>query len=326
MSTPAFKVEADGSDVTAKIQDRLLSLDLSDKAGSKSDRLSITIDDRDQVVEMPKKGVKLKLSLGFLETGVKYIGTYVVDDVEVGGPIRTMTIRASSADMGGGIKAPKERSWPDTTLGDIAKKIASEHSLQPAVDPTLGSIKIEHEDQTESDMQFMSRLCAGIGCVFKVSDGKLIVAENYSGKSQSGKSMPKIAVSADQCSTWNASITMRGKYGKAKARWYDPKIGKPEMVEEGSDKPELLLSKTYPTEELAKKAAKSALKANTSSTGRLSVQGLKGNPDILAESQLQLSGFRVGVDELEWFVETVHHKLTKSGYICDIDAELKGTK
>jgi len=323
---PKFKIEAGSVDVTGGIAKRLISLEITDKAGSKSDRLTITVDDRDQVLEMPKKGVKLKVSLGFESSGVTPMGTYTVDDIDVGGPLRTMTIRASAADFAGGIKAPKEKSWHDTTLGAIAKKIASEHGLKPAVDSTLGAIKIEHEDQTESDMQFLARLCIGIGCIFKIGESKLIIADKDSGKSQSGKSMGTAKVSADQCSTWNAQITMRGKYGSCKARWYDPKKGKPQAVTEGGDKPELLLSKPYQSEELAKKAAKSALAANTSSTGRLTISGLTGNPMLSAESKLQLNGFRVGVDELEWFVETVTHKLTKSGYICDISAEIKGTK
>ena len=323
---PKFKIEVSGSDITSKIADRLISLELTDKAGSKSDRLSLSVDDRDQRLELPRKGVQMKVHMGFESTGVTYMGTYTVDDIDVGGPVRFLTIRGSSADFTGGIKAPKERSWQDSTLGDIAKKIAGENGLKPAIDPKLGGIKILHEDQTESDMQFMSRLCMGIGCVFKVGDGKLIIAETYSGKSQSGKTMQAVSVRADQCSSWNAQITMRGKYAACKARWYDPAKGKPQSVTDGSGKPELLLSKTYQSEELAKKAAKSALAANTSSTGRMTISGLRGNPLVRAESKLKPNGFRDGVDELDWNVETVTHKLTREAHICDIAAEIKGTK
>ena len=155
-------------------------------------------------------------------------------------------------------------------------------------------------------------------------DGKLIIAGTNSGKSASGKSMPTIDVLESDCSDWNASIMQKGKYGSAKARWHDPKKGEVLYETDGSGKPELVLSRTYPTKEAAKKAAESALNASMSSTGRLSISGLKGNPSLSAECKIKPVGFRKGVDELNWYVEPVRHSITESGgYICTIEADTK---
>ncbi len=65
------------------------------------------------------------------------IGTYVVDEVTGVIGTDTMTIKAKAADMNGGIRTRKTRSWRDVSLADIAAKIASEHGLTAQVSDSL---------------------------------------------------------------------------------------------------------------------------------------------------------------------------------------------
>ncbi|CAI8782056.1 hypothetical protein EMIT0P253_10367 [Pseudomonas sp. IT-P253] len=52
--TPFFRIVADGADITALINDRLLLLRTSDKPGMESDEFELRIDDRDgQVRDLP---------------------------------------------------------------------------------------------------------------------------------------------------------------------------------------------------------------------------------------------------------------------------------
>lgn len=324
MSAPAFKVAVKGgADITSLIKDRLVSLEITDKAGTESDSLYIVLDDREKKIELPRRGVALAVSLGHLGGPLTPMGTYTVDTVTVAGPVRTMVIRANAANFTGPLKAPKEMSWHDTTLGDIASKIASEHGLKTAVDPKFGSIKINHEDQTESDLAFLARLCNGIGCVFKVGDENIVIAEKYAGKSQSGQNLPTATLFENNCSNWTATIAERGKYGSAKARWYDPSEGKTQVVSVGSGKPEIMLSRTYGSKDEAERAASSALSANSSGTGKLSIKGAKGDPTISAEAKLVAIGFRPEIDAMGWNIEQVRHRVDASGYTCDIEAEVK---
>lgn len=53
---PAFRISADGADITALISDRLIELQLTDKPGLESDTFQITIDDRDGAVTLPRRG------------------------------------------------------------------------------------------------------------------------------------------------------------------------------------------------------------------------------------------------------------------------------
>ena len=54
--TPDFKIMAAGANITPQIKDRLISLRISDEAGTKSDMLEVTLDDRDGRVEIPLPG------------------------------------------------------------------------------------------------------------------------------------------------------------------------------------------------------------------------------------------------------------------------------
>ena len=81
MTTPDFRVIAEGADITAAIRRGLLSLSVTDEAGFTSDKTEIKLDDRDGKISMPRTGAKLEISLGYKETGLVNMGIYVVDEV-----------------------------------------------------------------------------------------------------------------------------------------------------------------------------------------------------------------------------------------------------
>ena len=63
--TPTFRVVADGSDITALINDRLLLLRTTDKPGMESDDFELRIDDRDGAVSLPGRGASIEVFLGY---------------------------------------------------------------------------------------------------------------------------------------------------------------------------------------------------------------------------------------------------------------------
>ena len=320
----AFKIVVNGSqDITALIGDRLVSLEITDQAGVKSDRLTMTIDDRDQRLEFPKTGAKIDVSLGYLGGVLVKMGQYVVDEVDVAGPVRVMTIRANAADMTGKIKAPKERSWPNVTLGTLVRTIASDNGLQPAIASDLASRNLGHVDQTESDMQLLQRICAEQGATCKVSDGRLVVASHASGKTASGGDLPEAIIDASQCESWSATITERGKFKSVKANWQNVAAGQRATVTAGEGEPVLTLKNSYTSQDEARRAAESKLKSLTRGTGKVSINGLIGDPEMSAERTATLSGFRSGVDGDGWVINEVTHSVSGDGYTCSLQLESK---
>ncbi|KJI83168.1 hypothetical protein UO98_20915 [Enterobacter hormaechei] len=55
----------DGDDITQNFSDRLISLTMTDNRGFEADQLDIELDDTDGLVELPPRGAKLTLWLGW---------------------------------------------------------------------------------------------------------------------------------------------------------------------------------------------------------------------------------------------------------------------
>lgn len=319
----AYVITANGSDITDLIADRLLSADITDQAGVKSDRLTLVIDDRDQRLEFPETGAEIEVSLGYVGQALVNMGKFVVDEIDVVGPAREMTIRCNAADMTGEIKAPKERSWDGVTLGDVVRTIASELRLVPSINSELAAVQLGHIDQTESDMQLLTRLCADQGATCKVADGRLVVAKRASGKSNSGSDLPVVFIDSSDCESWSANIAERGRYKTVVAMVHNLDTGKRDEVRVGSGKPVLTMKHTYQSRDSAKRAAESRLKAVNRAKSKVQISGLVGDPMMSAELEAELSGFRNGIDGDGWVINGVTHSFTSSGYTCSLEIESK---
>ncbi len=307
----AFKIIADGADVTAKFQDRLVRLSITDEAGSKSDTASIEIDDRDNLVALPKVGAKLEISLGFVGALV-YIGTYVVDEVTGKIGTDTMTIKAKAADMLGGIRARKTRAWREVTMADIAGKIAGEHGLKPSVSDAVKTHYYKYVAQTsESDLNLVTRLAKDLDAVAKPASGHLVVAKRGEGKAADGSDLPVFVVHKTQMSGGSWKVTGRGKYGKVTAKWGERGAGKVRKVSAGKDKPEQTLRHTYATKPEAQRAADAALETSKRGSSSIDIDlgGFWG--ELMAEAKADLQGIK---PELcgEWLIKSVTHELTET--------------
>ena len=92
--TPAFIIKADGLDITAKVNSRLLDLTIKDDAGRESDTFSLTLDDaggnpsRAGTIALPRDGAIIEIWLGYLETGLHFMGRFTVDEVSSESPIQ----------------------------------------------------------------------------------------------------------------------------------------------------------------------------------------------------------------------------------------------
>lgn len=322
---PAFRITANGADITKAIAGRLVELSITDEAGIKSDRLTLELDDRDQLLELPSKGAKLQAAIGYEGAPLVEMGAFVVDEVEVTGGPATLTIRASATDFTGGISAPRERSWHFTTLGAIVEQIAAEHGLLPVVDPELAGAEVQHADQTESDIQFLTRLAQQRQAVVKTPEGRLVLAKRGRTKAVSGASLPAITISPGQGASWRMVTAGRGDYGAVRAYWHDLRTAQRREVVVGQPGGRVQsLTKTYPTEDEAREAAASKLKATSKGKDTLTVSAMPGNPRVAAEQPVQAVGFRAGVDG-EWVATRVEHKISGSGgYTTDLECELPG--
>lgn len=324
--TPDFVVEANGSDITTFLKDRLLTLVLRDEAGLKSDSLELSLDDRDHRLPLPAEKTMFKVWLGYSgeHSPPAYMGRYTLDEIDLSNGPRSMTIRARAADLVDDFKAPKTRSWNGKTLGDIVTTIASEYGMDARINEEFADYLVKHVDQTqESDGAFLSRLAETYGAVAKPGDGKLIFVPWGEGKLANGEEAPVIALTLSDVTSWRASWAKRGDYGSATATYHDHDAGQPQTVKhDGGEGSEYQIRRVYATESEARKAAQAQYESLKSGTFSLDLT-LPGRPDLFAECPLTLTdGFRPEIQG-DWIIKSVTHTLNGSGYSCQLSAERK---
>lgn len=336
---PAFQILADGADVTANIRDRLLSLSYHDEAETKSDRLTLKLDDRPRAgdgafVALPEVGARLELSLGYQESGLVAVGGFSVDEIAYSGPPATLEIKAKAAEMTGAFRSHTSRSWHDTTLGAIVEDVAAAHGYQVRADPRLAAVPIAHEDQTnESPMAFLTRLAARHDGVVKPVNGFLVLAPKGTARAVTGQALPALRLSPREVARWSFSYAARdeagqgaaggvstaGSGGGVQATHWNLNEARPVTVRQGGPPYQ---NHRYTTADAPSARATAAAVKNRKDRGKASFScTCVGSPAIMAEQRLTLSGFRPGLPT-EWRVTTVEHTLDGQGYACSVQAEL----
>lgn len=319
---PMFRILADGADVTAAIRDRLIELRVTDEAGTRSDAVGFTLDDRDGEIALPRHGAELSVSLGYREAGLTWMGLYVVDEVEVSGWPRRLGVRAKAADMRRSLKAPKTRSWDEVTLADLVSTIAAEHGLSPRVAETLATHPFSHLDQTnESDLHFLTRLARDLDAVAKPAGGGLVIVPRGEARSVSGRTLPTVAMGPGDLTNYRATIADRGRYTAVRAFWHDQAAARDVEVLVGMGEPVFTLRHPFPDAAQATTAAKGKLDALQRGESVLSVT-TPGRPDLAAEGKLTIAGVRSGVDGT-WVITKAEHLLDgQGGYRTEVEAEV----
>ncbi|MEF1312033.1 contractile injection system protein, VgrG/Pvc8 family [Vibrio mytili] len=315
---PDFSLSADGNDITAVMQRNLISLTLTDNAGSESDRLAITISLPNNMAT-PKKGAVLRLGLGFNGELIDK-GQYVVDEVTSSGPPRRVQIVANAAPMNnrkqpGSLQTQKTRNFDDVTLGDLVKTVASDHGLVPRINSELDSIKITHVDQVgESDMNLLTRLAKRYGAVSKPANGYWLFLKEGEGKSASGKALTNITIQPHQVTTWQCRFSSRNDVRRVVATYHDLESGDIKEVSTGTGEPEFKIVFKYPNYEEAEAAVIARAKnvKAGSDTLDITMPARSSLMALIAEGHITLDGFG-DVEDGKWRVKSVEWSLSESG-------------
>lgn len=315
----AFRIKVGSKDVTEKVSARLETLSVSDESGVHADRFEVTLDNREPFIEPPEIGSEIEFAIGY-EQDLVEMGVFYVDEITVSRPPARMVVRASAIDFSTTIAAPIEESWHNTTFGQIAKKISKRNKLKLKIAPKLANIQIGHEDQTESDIQFLARLGVERGILI-TTKGRYVVASPLAPKkSISGDTLPTLTLRPEDVSTQSSILATRGDYTGVRAFFQNYRGAKKQEVEVGTRAKVLTLPYPYRRESEALAAADAKLRALRRGTRTLSLS-LPGNPSFSAEQRFATDGFEDGSDG-EWVANRVDHRIDSSGFITSIEAEI----
>ena len=322
---PAFRLTVDGLDIAQLISPRLMSLELTDNRGVEADQLSITLSDHDGLLSIPPKGAVLRLWLGWSDSGLVDKGTYTVDETEHSGAPDVLSIRARSADLRKGLKTKRERSWSNTTLGDVLGDIAIGNGLTATIAGALDGLPILQLDQAnESDANLISRLGEEFDAVASVKAGCLLCLPAGGGKTASGMDLPHIVLTREDGDQHRYLQADRDSYDGVRAYYYDVNSAKKQEAIAGGGDNLKDLRHTYSDRISALRAARAEFRRLQRGSATLSYTLAMGRPDLIPELTYTLQGVKAEIDEIIWYGGNVQHSLSADGgYTVSLELESK---
>ncbi|ARS57406.1 phage tail protein [Ralstonia solanacearum FJAT-91] len=353
---PIYRLKVGDKDITGRFQDRLIGLTLTDNPGFEADQLDIELDDSDGLLELPAKGVRLALSIGWADTGVVDKGTFKVDELEHTGPPDRLTIRARSVELDGGLTTRRDNSYAGKTVGAIVQAIATRNKLKSMVGKKLAGQVIAHVDQTgESDANFLTRLARDFDAIATVKNGTLLFIPAGEPTSGSGLALPKVTITRDVGDTHTFLVADRENYNGVKAYYQDTRAGtRGEVVVDASNaavtkekrdgkvkkktkkaatvaaqpNPDnvKVLRHTYASKANAERGARAAWRRIQRGVATFSITLARGRPDLFPSLHASVSGWKKDIDNTQWSVGKVTHNLNDRGYTSSLELEIQPEK
>lgn len=325
MSAPAFKIIADGLDVTAHFNDRLTDLVVTDYDGMQADEFKAVIDDRDWIVQPPRKGALVEIwmcdDIARAATWAR-MGQFKVNRRRRHfdkGKGRVMEVSGKSADLRKAAKQPRTGSYPaGTTYQSLADQVAGRYGLSAKVSPSLAGLVVGWLDQgEESDLHLMTRLARDHDAINKWNNGQLMVL------ARADLDMAPLILLPTDFIECHVEDDDRTQHAKATAHTHNRGESRrdPETVDndEGAgDGPEFQLRHTYPNRELARSAAKGRMARLQRDEKRLHGK-LTGSTRYMAGLPASIAW---GVDLYDGdytLKKAVHHMVKGGGYTTEID-------
>lgn len=308
-----IKLFYENMDITREVVRDILSLNTTDNLGSVDD-ISISIADKDRKWMnkwQPQKGDAIKIELSgenWDEVGdLKKInlGPFSVDRLSHSGTPQIVSISGVSYGLSGSIKENiKNKVWENIDLKTIAMEVCKGAGIELFMDSDYIPKYSRIEQNEETDLSLLKRLCDKDSLVLKCEVGKIIIFDER--KYEGNKSILEIKHSNSL--SYNIETNDLETYDSCEVSYFDPKLKKSitgvfvAPVRAGYKKStkkvlrvkdgEGLKGKTVEQikEELKRRAQNKLREANKNGVN-VSINNLKGNFDLWSGGIVTLSDF-----------------------------------
>ncbi len=318
---PNFKLEANGKDITEIIKANLISLNFDDKEGSKSDEISFSVSG---IYAKPVFGDSLKLWLGYGED-LYLCGSFSVQTASRDYKNQTTEVRATAVNFASPQKIKKRRSWENTTVFEIARKIAAENKL---------AVKTSGQDQNiasvlqndAGDLDFLYGLCFDYGFIMAVKNNTIVIAskdakgdETQTSNTPKNESLPKFILNLGELYSLEITEANRNSYGAVIVEWQDIEAGKTKSIKIGSGE------QTYKMQIAQPKSDNEAFRQGEAKLNELQKGGINGRcslsgANIVAGGKLKFDEVP-GLEANEFSIKEVSHRLSTDNYEIEIEFE-----
>lgn len=346
MKQPAYTIKIDDKDITSNFDKRLMSMHITDNRGLEADTISIELDDSDGKLELPKRGIQISVSLGWVNDSVILQNIFTIDECEHSGAPDVLSIRGKSANLRDSLNERREKSYSNKKLCEIVAEIAQRHDLQYKIDKSVADEFVIHIDQTnESDASFLTRLCNDYNAAATLKNGMLIIFIKGLAKTVNGQNIPSTTITRKSGDQHRFAIADRNAYTGVRAHWIDyrapqkqrinakrkpkTKTNNPNKKDEngilvGAEGNVKVLRHTYSSKQNAHRAARNEWYKLQRGASQFSICLAEGRPDIYPEMPASVEGFKKEIDSTLWTITRCTHSLdTSGGYTTFVELEIK---
>ncbi|WP_081310637.1 phage late control D family protein [Pseudoalteromonas luteoviolacea] len=326
-----YSVKANGKEVAAQLRDRIAEVRVTLRTGLLSDTCYVKFDNLGNLpITAPKGAEDLEIGMGYKQgTGdnsapIVEMGKYSVGEYQLIGPVRALELHGNKVIWDQELKTLKFKSWPSSDdaplmLADVISEIAGQYGLSPCIADSYQQIQLPQIEQSESDMQLLSKLAEQFDAFMKIVNDKLIFMNKGTGRSLSGQALPEVALGPKWLTNWILNAQHYKSVGEVKAKFYDFDIAELKTVNAGSKSPSHVLPYVFANEAIAQAAADSKL--NQLKRSHKSVQlHTFGKPDIVAGGVVEIEDV---ADEINgrWYVNEVEHVINGQGFYSYVSCE-----
>lgn len=212
-------------DITKEISEDLLSLTYNDGITDEADSLDLTLQDSEcKWVKywQPERGDTLEVILTNSKTGVLTTDLMQVDKISFSGLPRIFNISAVSVPLNNTIRRTvKNRNFENVDLKSIINTIAQDNNLKPFLD-FEDNPKYDRVNQNqESDLEFLKRLCDDAALTVKVASEQLIVFDQLSYEKK--EPICFLILGADNILSFSFESQQSERYRSCTVRWRNPR-------------------------------------------------------------------------------------------------------
>lgn len=347
-----LQIEFDQVNVSDDLLPDLLSFRYDDKETNEADEVSISLKDPDGKWAgrwKPKGGESVQAWIIEGATdGIGpeiYCGKFFVDSLRVSGAPRVMEIRAVSVPLNTPIrKKLKSRAWEKQTLKDIAQSIAKENGvgLQYYVEDDDYTFERQNQDR-QSDLQFLSKLCDTAGYSLKVTDDALVIFDQLSYEKK--KPIKTYTLGESPIMGWDFESQQSETYKSVTVSYRDPSKKKKgsaggyaldehgKLVSTGGKSNPAVMQYTYEdpnadadgqeyslkTRATSISEARRLAKAKLHELNRRSITGslsVVGDVGLVAGEVIEIKGF--GSFDGNFIIEAASHSVDTNGYTTSL--------
>lgn len=311
-----------GKNVDTSLKDYLESVSYEDVASGSSDTLSIKLHNiTKQWMKgwYPKKGDAVEGSIKLLDWDKVgkdkkiFCGHFTLDDVSFSGNPMTASFDCVSAPASESFKTrERNKTWENATISGIAGEIAGRYSL--SLSYSGPSIKLKKLEQSESDSEFLYKLCKDYGLSMKVYKKKIVIYD----QTQMEQKGPVCTLGMDDFvdNNWEARDSLYGVYSGARISYKDPDDDKETSIYVGLKAENAKGSRTLKINQTADSAAdakrKAAAQVNLSNQDATTISGtIWPNIKVCAGVTVKITDF--GKFNGKYFVDKSTMELGDSG-------------